>query len=89
MPEKNSANFIFFGKKGNLCLRQGFPLGGKLSRIATDEGQPNKRKAKNSFESSSFGSLLSTKLTDEGRSLFLTDIDYRKFPVKGSNRFSV
>ena len=31
----------------------------------TDEGQPNKRKAKNSFESSSFGSLLSTKLTEE------------------------
>ena len=87
--KKNSANFIFFGKKGNPCLRQGFPLGGKLSVKQTDEGQPNKRKAKNSFESSSIGSLLSRIATDEGRNIFRTDIDYRKFPVRGSNRFSV
>ena len=30
---------------------------------------------------------LSTKLTDEGRNIFRTEIDYRKFPVRGSNRF--
>ena len=41
MPEKNSANFIFFGKKGNPCLRQGFPLGGKLLAKQGDEGQLN------------------------------------------------
>jgi hypothetical protein len=36
--KKNSANFIFFGKKGNPCLRQGFPLGGSSLRSKVMRG---------------------------------------------------
>ena len=38
LPEKNSANFIFFGKNGNPFLTSRLPLGGRLRREAVVRG---------------------------------------------------
>ena len=43
LPEKNSANFIFFGKNVKPCLTSRLPLGGKLSTSLTDEGRSSIR----------------------------------------------